>query len=184
MTARVWQATLALLLGLALALGLWHGAQVAAGRIRAEERQRVLARVAAEVAPQLAAERAEWARERDSLEALVAQVDTVLQVRLRTIRDTLWLPADTTPVIRLAACRLVLDQLATDCTRYRETTAAALRVSAELRQADSLAAVALGARLALVRDSLARVQRERDRRPTWRLLGLTAGLSWLATVAR
>jgi DNA-binding XRE family transcriptional regulator len=59
-------------------------------------------------------------------------------------------------------------------------------VADSLRHLDSLAQRALALRLGALRDSLARVTRERDRRPTWRTawtqatagvaVGLVAGL--------
>lgn len=79
-------------------------------------------------------------RERDSLRAVVARVDTVLVHRLRTVRDTAWLPADTSPVVRLAACRAQLDSLATDCERFRATATAALANADSLHRADSVSA--------------------------------------------
>lgn len=79
-------------------------------------------------------------RERDSLRAVVALVDTVLVHRLRTVRDTAWLPADTSPVVRLAACRATLDTLATDCERFRATATAAFANADSLHRADSTAA--------------------------------------------
>ena len=85
---------------------------------------------------------ADLKREADSLRAVVAHVDTVVVSRLRTVRDTAWLPADTSPVVRLAACRAQLDSLATDCERFRATATAALANADSLRKAQDKAAEA------------------------------------------
>jgi hypothetical protein len=175
-----WALAASLALVTALGLAAWHSV----GLIRQDERRRVLAEGTALTSLQLQAERSQWARERDSLAALVAQVDTVVRVRIRQVRDTLWLPADTSVSVRYAACRATLDALATDCDRYRETTTAALQNAAAIQRTDSLAKEALTARAIALRDSLQHAQRETSRRPTWRLLGLTAGLTWLATYIR
>lgn len=175
-----WRLTLVLAVLVALGFAAWHSAEL----IRRDERRQVLAEGATLADLRLEAERRQWARERDSLQALVAQVDTVVRVRIRHVLDTLWLPADTSPAVRLSACRVTLDQLAADCDTYRRTASAALAKADVLHRADSLAVAALSARVVLLRDSLSHTARQRDRRPTWRLTALTAGVVWLATFVR
>jgi hypothetical protein len=91
------------------------------------------------------------AREVDSLRAVVAHVDTVLVTRLRTIRDTAWLPADTAPVVVLAACRAQLDTLATACETFRRTALTALAQADTTRRRDSAAVAGLSLQLAAIR---------------------------------
>jgi hypothetical protein len=131
----IWGVVIAL--ALAAALVFAHRATVAVAV--AAERAAVLADGASLLALSQA-HSAAIRRERDSLRAVVARVDTVLVSRLRTVRDTAWLPADTSPVVRLASCRAQLDTLATDCERFRATATAALANADSLRRADSTAA--------------------------------------------
>ena len=131
----VWGVVIAL--ALAAALVFAHRATVAVAV--AAERAAVLADGASLLALSQA-HSAAIRRERDSLRAVVARVDTVLVTRLRTVRDTAWLPADTSPVVRLAACRATLDTLASDCERFRVTASKALANADSLHRADSAAA--------------------------------------------
>ena len=128
----VWGVVIAL--ALAAALVFAHRATVAVAV--AAERAAVLADGASLLALSQA-HSAAIRRERDSLRAVVARADTVLVTRLRTVRDTAWLPADTSPVVRLAACRATLDTLASDCERFRVTASKALANADSLRRADS-----------------------------------------------
>ncbi|MCO4101064.1 MAG: hypothetical protein HEQ38_17055 [Gemmatimonas sp.] len=134
-TRIVWGAVIALAL---LAALVWAGV-LTVRAIREDERRVVLLEGAALFAKASARTDA-LVRERDSLRVVVARVDTVLVSRLRTVRDTAWLPADTSAPVRLAACRLALDSLATDCERYRVTATAALANADSLHRADSTAA--------------------------------------------
>lgn len=137
-------------IALALALACWFAARATVAVIRADERAKVMQDGDALLRQTMAA--AEWiARERDSLRAVVRGVDTVLVTRLRTVRDTSWMPADTSPVVRLAACRLALDSLVTDCARFRETATAALAAADAEHAADSSAAVGMAQQLAAIR---------------------------------
>lgn len=178
MTTRVFYGLLLGLLVAASALAV----RTSLRAVRADERQRVLAEGAAMLDAQLAAERRAWSRVRDSLEGLVAQRDTVVRERLRIVRQDRWLPADTTPAVRLAACVVELDRLATACEAYRTEAAATMAAQRAVIRSDSLTREALTARAVAVRDSLAQALRERDRRPTWRAVGLAAGLSALAVL--
>jgi hypothetical protein len=131
----VWGVVIAL--ALAAALVFAHRATVAVAV--AAERAAVLADGASLLALSQA-HSAAIRRERDSLRAVVARVDTVLVTRLRTVRDTAWLPADPSPVVRLAACRATLDTLASDCERFRVTASKALANADSLHRADSATA--------------------------------------------
>ena len=131
-TPVLWGVVIAL--ALAAALVFAHRAAVAAAV--AAERTKVLGEGEALLRLSLA-HSAALKREADSLRAVVAHVDTVIVSRLRTVRDTAWLPADTSPVVRLAACRAQLDTIATDCERFRATATAALANADSLRRADS-----------------------------------------------
>ena len=131
----VWGVVIAL--ALAAALVFAHRATVAVAV--AAERAAVLADGASLLALSQA-HSAAIRRERDSLRAVVARVDTVLVHRLRTVRDTAWLPADTSPVVRLAACRAQLDTVASDCDRFRRIVTSALANADSLHRADSTAA--------------------------------------------
>ena len=128
----VWGVVIAL--ALAAALVFAHRAAVASAV--AAERAKVL-REGEGLLRVALSHSAALKREADSLRVVVARVDTVLVSRLRTVRDTAWLPADTSPVVRLASCRAQLDTLATDCERFRATATAALANADSLRRADS-----------------------------------------------
>lgn len=135
----------------------------------AEERGRASAFADAKAEAELVwpAERATWARQYDSLAQLTRQRDTVLETRLAVVHDTMWLPADTTPAVRYAACRAELEGLADECAAFRVSATAALARGDSLRVADSLKAVGLILGQVETASALRRVERERDRRPTW-----------------
>lgn len=128
-------------IALAIAAGLVFAHRAAVASAVAAERAKVLGEGEALLRLSLA-HSADLKREADSLRVLVAHVDTVVVSRLRTVRDTAWLPADTSPVVRLAACRAQLDTLATDCERFRATATAALANADSLRKAQDKAAEA------------------------------------------
>ncbi len=137
----VWGVVIAL--ALAAALVFAHRATVAVAV--AAERAAVLADGASLLALSQA-HSAAIRRERDSLRAVVARVDTVLVTRLRTVRDTAWLPDTILPTSAnrsaavMTACRAQLDTLATDCERFRVTATKALANADSLHRADSAAA--------------------------------------------
>jgi hypothetical protein len=141
-------------ISLALALALWCAARFTVAAIRASERAAVLREGDALLAQATAYTRV-LARERDSLRALVRTADTVLVTRLRTVRDTTWLPA--APEQRLPACLAQLDSLATDCTTYRRAATLALAQADTIRRGDSTVIAGLSLQLAARRraDSLA-----------------------------
>ena len=128
----LWGVVIAL--AIAAALVFAHRSAVAAAVTA--ERAKVLGEGEALLRLSLA-HSADLKRQADSLRAVVAHVDTVVVSRLRTVRDTAWLPADTSPVVRLAACRAQLDTLATDCERFRATATAALANADDRHRADS-----------------------------------------------
>lgn len=162
-TRFVWGVAIAL--ALLVALGIAARATVAA--IRQDERTKVLSEGSTLLEQALAHGR-QLARERDSLRLVVARVDTVLLTRIRRVRDTAWLPADTTPAVRLAACRATLDTLATDCDLFRRTASTALAKADTMQRRDSAAIAGLSWQLAAVRraDSIKTVALSRQSR--WR----------------
>lgn len=161
---------------LAIALGLWFAHRQALTWARADERARVL-REGDALLQQALARGAALARERDSLRTVVAQVDTVLVTRLRTIRDTAWLPADTTPRVRLAACRAQLDTLAQDCETFRRAATTALAQADTIRRGDSTVIAGLSLQLAGIRraDSVRATQHSRRSRLRLVTDGVCAG---------
>jgi hypothetical protein len=145
--------------------------------IRDNERAAVLRESDALLQQSLAHSRA-LARERDSLLAVVATVDTVLITRIRRVRDTTWIPADTSPVVVLAACRAELDALATACESYRVAATAALAHADTLRRADSTTITALTRQLAARPDTV-------PPRSRWRsLAGAVVGTAALTLLLR
>jgi hypothetical protein len=107
-------------------------------------------------------------RERDSLRAVVARVDTVLVHRLRTVRDTAWLPADTSPVVRVAACRATLDTLASECAQFRASATLALAAAESLAVTQSDAAKAAAWQLAAITRSRDAALSQLAARGKWR----------------
>ena len=155
-------------------------ARGAVGSLRAQERRRVYAEAQAWASQITPTERAAWRRQADSLRAVVTGRDTVLVTRLRTVRDTAWLPADTSPAVRLVACRAALDSLADDCDAFRVSAVAALAVADTVHRADSVTGRALLFATVAARDSLRTAQRQRDRAPTWRTVGSVGVVSMSA----
>lgn len=157
----LWGAVIALALALALVGAGW----ATVGAIRSSERAAVLEEGDALTRAALA--RGDTlARAVDSLRSAVATVDTVLVTRLRTVRDTAWLPADTTPVVVLGACRAQLDTLAQDCAAFRETATTALAQATTIRRGDSTVIAGLSLQLAAIRraDSVRAAQQSRRSR--------------------
>lgn len=168
----------------ALALALWFAGRASLDRIRQTERRRVLAE-AAVLERQLLASATRLQHERDSLAHVVAQVDTVLVTRLRTIRDTAWLPADTTPRVRLAACRAQLDTLVTDCTTYRRVASTALAKADTIMRRDSAVIAGLTVRLTATRRADSATIAALSERPRWRtLVGAVIGTAALTSLLR
>jgi len=175
MTARAW---LAGMLGtVAACAALAYGVRQYAHWSRADERQRVFAAADSLGAHSLSAARARWARERDSLAALVRQRDTVLIRSVRRVRDTTWLPRDTTPAVRLAACRVELDTLAATCDAFRVTAAAALAAADSQHVVDSASRALLLVSRVADRDTIADVRRALARAPSWGTVVKTAGVA-------
>lgn len=137
-------------ISLALLCALGWGGWLTLSWARADERRIVTAEGDALLRGAL--ERgAALARERDSLRAVVAHVDTVLVTRIRRIRDTAWIPADTAPAVVLGACRAQLDTLAQDCDAYRRAATTALAQADTIRRGDSTVIAGLSLQLAAVR---------------------------------
>jgi len=114
------------------------------------------------------AERARWNRERDSLAARTAQIDTVLVTRLRTVRELVTDTLRDTLVARDTVLVRACSALADDCAAFRVSATAALLLADSTRRADSLAAVALIVGRIAATDSLRTTRRALDRAPTWR----------------
>ena len=165
-----------MVIALALALALWFAGWSTVGAIRAAERAKVMAE--GETLTRLALARGDaLARQNDSLRAVVAHVDTVLVERIRRVRDTAWLPADTAPRVRLAACIAAVDSLATDCASFRRTAVAALAQADTTRRRDSAAVVGLSLQLAAIRRADSVRASKQSRRSRLRLVtdGVCAG---------
>ena len=157
----LWGVVISLALIASLAWGGWLTLSWA----RADERRVVLAE--GETLTRLALARGDaLARQNDSLRAAVAHVDTVLVERIRRVRDTAWLPADTAPHVRLAACIAVVDSLATECGTFRRTATLALAQADTTRRRDSAAVAGLSLQLAAIRraDSVRASQQSRRSR--------------------
>lgn len=169
-TATLWGVVIAL----ALALALWFAGRATVATIdataRVEERAKVLAEGAALRDASLALAYRRWTVERDSLRALAALRDTVLVSRLRVVHDTTWLPADTTPTVRLFACRMQLDSLATACEAFRVTATRALAVADSQRTADTAITSALSVQLAAIRRADAEKAGKLASRNRWRTI--------------
>lgn len=144
-----------IVIALALALALWFAGRATVAQIdasaRDDERAKVLKEGAALRDASLSLAYRRWAHERDSLRALVDQRDTVLINRLRTVHDTAWLPADTAPTVRYAACRAQLDSIATECAAFRAAANRARLVSDSQHVADTSALRGITLQLAAVR---------------------------------
>lgn len=149
--------------------------------IREAERTRVLAEADGVARGLLSAQRATWQRERDSLIAATGRRDTVLRTRLQVVRDTQWLPADTSPAVRLFACRAQLDTLATACAAYRDTATAALDAADRLHAADTAALGRAAVAVVAVRDTLRNERQAAARKPGWR--GVVIGAASAAAAA-
>lgn len=165
-----------MVVALALALALWLAGALTVGAIRAAERAKVMAE--GETLTRLALARGDaLARQNDSLRAVVAHVDTVLVERIRRVRDTAWLPADTAPVVVLAACRAQLDTLATECDTIRRTATLALAQADTTRRRDSAAVAGLSLQLAAIRRADSVRASKQSRRSRLRLVtdGVCAG---------
>jgi hypothetical protein len=154
-------------ISLALIASLAWGGWLTLSWARADERRVVLAE--GDALTRLALSRGDaLARTVDSLRAAVAHVDTVLVERIRRVRDTAWLPADTAPVVVLAACRAQLDTLATECETFRRTATLALAQADTTRRRDSAAVAGLSLQLAAIRRADSVRATASDRRSRWR----------------
>lgn len=139
--------------------------------IRDGERQRVYNEAHQWASATVVAQRERFAKERDSLRKETGRVDTLLKVRLKTIRDTTWLPADTSPAVRLAACRVQLDTLATECEAFRATATATMAADDSLRKADSLRIAGLIMGKVADKDSIRTLTIDAKKGPTWTTVG-------------
>lgn len=123
-------------------------------------------------------------RERDSLLHVLADRGRELELRIVRVRDTSWLPADTTPAVRLRACRAELEGLSTSCTAFRATATRTIATLQTTLAADSARLVAAVLRADTVRaayqDSVAAARDQRDRKPGWRGVGIGTALGALA----
>lgn len=164
-------------IALALLAALVTAAVLAVRAIRADTRAAVLREGDALLQQSLAHART-LARERDSLRLVVAHVDTVLVTRIRRVRDTAWIPADTAPTVVLGACRAELTALASACESYRSAATTALAHADTLRRADSTTITALQQQLAARPDVV-------PPRSRWRsLAGAVVGTAALTLLLR
>lgn len=139
--------------------------------IRDGERQRVYREAHQWASATVVVQRERFAKERDSLRKETGRVDTLLKVRLKTIRDTTWLPADPSPVVRLAACRVQLDTLAAECAAFRASALATMAADDSLRKADSLRIAALLFAKVADKDSIRTLTIKVEKAPTWMTVG-------------
>lgn len=151
----------------ALALGVYFAGRASVAAIRRDERARVLDEGHRLADVLLSAERRHWAGLVDSLRRQTRAADTVLVTRLRTVRDTAWLPADPAPAVRYVACRAQLDTLASDCATFRATATAALAAADSQHQTDTLTLRTMATQLAAIRRSDSTKAVALARRPTW-----------------
>lgn len=182
---RAWrEALVSMAVAFVLAVALWIAGSRTVAAIRQDERAK-LHREGDALLQQSLAHARTLRRERDSLAAVVARVDTVLVTRIRRVRDTAWLPADTTPVVVLAACRVELDQLATACESFRVAATTALATADTLSRRDSAVIAGLTRRLAATRRADSATIATLSRRPRWRtLVGAVVGTAALTTLLR
>lgn len=139
--------------------------------IRDGERQRVYREAHQWASATVVVQRERFAKERDSLRKESGRVDTLLKVRLKTIRDTTWLPADPSPAVRLQACRVQIDSLASSCEQFRATAIATMAADDSLRKADSLRIAALLFAKVADKDSIRSLTVKVEKAPTWMTVG-------------
>lgn len=151
--------------------------------IRKAERARVLAETTGVSRALLDAQRAAWQQERAALAAAAGRRDTVLRTRLQIVRDTQWLPADTSPAVRLVACRAQLDTLADACAAYRDTATAALDAADRLHAADTAALGRAALAVVAIRDTLRHERQAAARKPGWRGVAIGAASAAAAALA-
>lgn len=111
-------------------------------------------------------------RERDSLLHVLADRGRDLELRIVRVRDTSWLPADTTPAVRLRACRAELDGMTDACAAFKATATRTITGLTTSLAAESAKVVTATLRADTVRaayqDTVARVTRQRDKKPGWK----------------
>ena len=135
--------------------------------IKDGERQRVYNEAHKWASATVVVQRERFAKERDSLRKETGKLDTLLKVRIKTVHDTSWLPADPSPVVRLAACRVQLDTLATECEAFRATATATMAADDSLKKADSLRIAGLIMAKVADKDSLRRFEKALENKPSW-----------------
>ncbi len=171
MTARVKSIALVIAGLLALGIILLVSVRVAVRDIQASERAH-LKLVTDSLGREHDGDRAQWKRERDSLRVAMRQRDTVLLRRLHIVHDTSWIPADTSPAVRYAACRAQLDTLATDCAAFRATATLALANADSLHRVDSLTRITDRTALAIARRDAQAQARRATVKSRWQTAGL------------
>lgn len=139
--------------------------------IKDGERQRVYREAHQWASATVVVQRERFSKERDSLRKETGKLDTVLDVRLKTIRDTTWLPADPSPVVRLAACRVQLDSLASECAAFRASALATMAADDSLRRLDSLRIAGLIMGKVADKDTIRALSIKVDKGPTWTTVG-------------
>ncbi len=147
----VWKILCALVVGAVL----FFAGRRANAAIRQDERERINGE-AAVTSARFALERALTARRIDSLTQLKERADTVLRTRVRIVHDTSWLPVDTSPTVRYAACRAQLDTLAIDCETFRARAGEQLAATTEAWNDEKAAGRATSLQLATARRSAER----------------------------
>ncbi len=144
-------------------------------RVRAEVYQAAEQHAAATITLR----RAAWQRTYDSLATLSRVRDTVLVTQIRTVRELVTrvdTVRDSSAVAQaLRACTALSD----DCDTFRVSATRALVAADSLRQLDSARVMTLAVGRAAASDSVARVIRQRNARPGWRVVFSTAAVSAL-----
>lgn len=139
--------------------------------IKDGERQRVYREAHQWASATVVVQRERFAKERDSLRKETGKLDTVLDVRIKRVRDTAWLPTDPSPVVRLQACRVQLDSLATACEAFRATATATMAADDSLKKADSLRIASLLFAKVADKDTIRRLTIDAKKGPTWTTVG-------------
>ena len=139
--------------------------------IKDGERQRVYNEAHKWASATVVVQRERFAKERDSLRKETGKLDTLLKVRIKTVHDTSWLPADPSPVVRLAACRVQLDSLATECEQFRATALKTMAADDSLKKADSVRIATLIMGKVADKDTIRRLTIDAKKGPTWTTVG-------------
>lgn len=168
--------------------GLLFAARETVSMIQEKERTRVFAEAQASASATFAVQRAAWSQRLDSLRNVLVVRDSLAGVSAYEARGAiaaLRRRLAITPITRretvlvayadtaIRACSAALS----DCDRFRETATPALVTADSLHGADSTAFRGLTFRMTATHDSLRRITRALDRRPSWGTVGTASATS-------